>query len=44
MFKSDFGKIDHVRCIVCLAMKGKEVILGPKLDTLEKHEGKTKAI
>jgi hypothetical protein len=26
MLKSGFGKIDHVRCIVCLAMKGKEVI------------------
>jgi hypothetical protein len=29
---------------VCLAMKGKEVILGLKLDTLEKHEGKTKVV
>jgi hypothetical protein len=25
-------------------MKGKEVILGPKLDTLEKHARKTKAV
>lgn len=44
MLKSDFGKIDHVRCIVCLAMKGKEVIQGLKSNTLEKHEGKTKAV
>jgi hypothetical protein len=44
MFQSDFGKIDDVKCIVCLAMKGKEVILGLKLDTLEKHEGKTKVV
>ncbi len=44
MFKSDFGKIDDAKCIVCLVMKGKEVILGPKSDTLEKNEGKTKAV
>ncbi len=44
MFKSDFGDIDHVKCNLCSNMKGKEIILGPKSNTLEKHEGKTKAI
>jgi hypothetical protein len=44
MLKSDYGEIHHVKCIVCSTMKGKDVILGPKFDTLEKHVRKTKAI
>ncbi len=44
MFKSYFGEINCVKCIVCSAMKGKEVILVPKSDTLEKHARKTKAV
>jgi hypothetical protein len=44
MLKNDFQDINYVKCIVFLAMKGKEVILGPKLDTLEKHARKTKVI
>jgi hypothetical protein len=44
MLKNDFGDINYVKCIVCLAMKGKEVILGPKLDMFEKHVKKTKVI
>jgi hypothetical protein len=44
MLKSDFGEINYVKCIVCLAMKGKEVILGPKSDMFEKHVRKTKVI
>ncbi len=44
MFKSDFGEINYVKCIVCLTMKGKDVILGPKLNTLEKHVRKTKTV
>jgi hypothetical protein len=30
--------------MVCSFLKGKDVLLGPKIDTLEKHVGKTKAI
>ncbi len=33
-----------MKCIACLDVKGKDVILGPKFDMLEKHEGKTKTI
>ncbi len=44
MFKNDFGNINNVKCIVCLTMKGKEVILGLKLNMLEKNVGKTKAV
>ncbi len=33
-----------MKCIVCSPMKGKEVILGFKLNTLEKNVGKTKII
>jgi hypothetical protein len=44
MLKIDYGEIHCVKCIVCSTMKGKDVILGPKFDTLEKHAKKTKAI
>jgi hypothetical protein len=44
MFKSYFGEINFVKRIVCSAMKGKEVILVPKSDMLEKHARKTKAV
>jgi hypothetical protein len=44
MFNNDFGNINSVKCIVCLAMKGKEVILGLKWNTLEKNAGKTKVV
>jgi hypothetical protein len=30
-----------MKCIVCLNVKGKDVILGPKFDMLEKHMEKT---
>jgi len=30
MLKSDFGDFNYVKCIVCLVVKGKEVILEPK--------------
>ncbi len=33
-----------MKCIVCLDVKRKDVILGPKFDMLEKHAGKMKAI
>jgi hypothetical protein len=37
MLKNDFEKIQQVKCIICSATKGKDVMLGPKFDTLEKH-------
>jgi hypothetical protein len=40
MLKIDYGEIHRVKCIVCSTMKGKDVILGPKFDTLEKHARK----
>ncbi len=44
MFKDDSREINLVKCIVCLAMKGKGVILSSKCNTLEKHAKKTKVI
>lgn len=44
MFKSDYGEVNHVNCILCVVVKGKDVILGPKSNTLEKHVGKTKTM
>ncbi len=44
MLKSNSSEIHRVKCIICLTMKGKDVILGPKFDMLEKHARKTKAI
>lgn len=44
MLKSDLGDTNHVKCIVCSIVKGKDVILGPKFDTLDKHVGKTKVV
>jgi hypothetical protein len=44
MSKNDFSEIHRVKCIVCSIAKGKDVILGLKFDTLEKHVRKTKAI
>jgi len=35
MFKSDYNKINHMKCIVCLAMKGKNVIRGGNLTSLK---------
>jgi hypothetical protein len=37
MFNIDFGEVNHVKCIVCLVAKGKDVILGLKFNTLDKH-------
>jgi hypothetical protein len=34
MFKSDHGKINCVKCVVCSIVKGKDVILGSKLFVL----------
>ncbi len=44
MLKNDSGEIHRVKCIVCSNVKGKDVILGLKFDTFEKHVGKTKVV
>ncbi len=44
MLKNEFGEVHMVKCIVCSFVKGKDVIMGPKFDTLEKHARKGKAI
>ncbi len=44
MLKSEFGEVHMVKCIVCPFVKGKDVIMGLKFDTLEKHARKAKAI
>lgn len=42
MFKNDLGDINRVKCIVCLDVKGKDVILCLKFDMLEKHAERQK--
>jgi hypothetical protein len=37
MLKNDSSEIHRVNCIVCSIAKGKDVILGLKFNTLEKH-------
>jgi hypothetical protein len=44
MFKSDHGKINCVKCIICSIVKGKDVTLGPKLFVLKKDARKTKVV
>jgi hypothetical protein len=44
MLKSEIGEVHHVKCMVCSFVKGKDVILKPKVDILKKHERKTKVI
>jgi hypothetical protein len=44
MLKSEFGEVHMVKCIVCSFVKGKDVIIGPKFDTFEKHARKAKVI
>lgn len=34
---------ESVKCLVCTAIEGRDKILGPKWDTLQKHGGKRKA-
>jgi hypothetical protein len=33
-----------MKCLVCSFVKNKDVILGPKANTLEKHVGKTRVV
>jgi hypothetical protein len=46
MLRNEIGIFHHVKCLVCLCsfVKGKDVILGPKVDTFENHAGKTKVV
>jgi hypothetical protein len=38
------GEVNKVKCMVYSFVKGKDVLLGPKVNILEKHAGKTQAI
>jgi hypothetical protein len=40
MFKGDYGKINCVKCIVCLAMKGKDVIFNLEFNMLKNMQEK----
>ncbi len=43
MLRNETRDIHHLKCL-CSLVKGKDVILGPKTNTLEKHVGKTKVV
>jgi hypothetical protein len=42
MLRNEIREIHSVKCMVCSFVKGKDVILGPNIDTFEKHLEKTK--
>jgi hypothetical protein len=44
MLKNETREVHYVRCMVCSFVKGKDVMLRPKVNTLEKHVGKTKVV
>jgi hypothetical protein len=44
LLKSESGKVHHVKCMVYSFVRGKDVILRSKTDTLEKHVGKAKDV
>jgi hypothetical protein len=44
MLRNKSGEVHCVKCLVCSFVKGKDVILGPKANTLEKHVGKTRVV
>jgi hypothetical protein len=44
MLKSEIGKVHYVKCLICSFVKDKDVILGPKANTLEKHVGKARVV
>jgi hypothetical protein len=35
MFKNNFEKVNQGKCTLCSFVKGKVVLLGPKVDTFE---------
>lgn len=44
MFKNDLREINLVKCIVCLAMKGKDIILGLKFNILDNYVRKVEVV
>jgi hypothetical protein len=44
MSRSEIGEVHCVKCKVCSFVKGKDVILQSKVDTLEKHVRKTRVV
>jgi hypothetical protein len=44
MLKSKTGEVHYVKCLVCSFVKGKDVILRPKVNTFKKHVEKTKVV
>jgi hypothetical protein len=44
MLTNETGEVHHVKWMVCSFVKGKDVILGPKVNTFEKHAGKTRVV
>jgi hypothetical protein len=43
MFRGKDGEVHNVKCVVCSTVAGKDLILCPISNTLEKHIGKRKA-
>ncbi len=44
ILKNETREVHQMKCLVRSFVKNKDVILGPKADTLEKHVGKTKVV
>jgi len=44
MLRSEIGEVHCVKCKVCSFVKGKDVILRLKVDTLEKHARKARVV
>jgi hypothetical protein len=44
MLRSEIKDVHHVKCLVCSFVKGKDVILRLKTNTIEKNAGKTNVI
>ncbi len=44
MLRSETRDVHHVKCLVCSFMKGKDVNIGPKSNTIEKHVGKANVV
>ena len=43
LFQGADGLYEYVKCAVCSTIIGKPKLMGPKWDTLSKHNGKRKA-
>jgi hypothetical protein len=44
VLRNESGEAHHVKCMVYSFVRGKDVILGSNIDTLEKHVGKAKDV